>query len=39
MSDKEGAAIDTKFCSPSICMLDPKNSKNINFSLGGHEYI
>ena len=32
-------AIDTVFCSPSICMLDFENSKNIIFSPWGHGYI
>ena len=33
--DKEGAVVDTVFCPPSICLPDPKNSKNINFSSWG----
>ena len=32
-------AVDTVFCSPSICMLDFENSKNIIFSPWGHGYI
>jgi len=27
MLDKEGVVVDTIFCPPSICMLDPKTSK------------
>ena len=32
ISDKERVIVDTVFCLPSICVLDPKNSKNIIFS-------
>ena len=32
--DKEGANVNTVFCPPSICMPDPENSKNVNFSPG-----
>jgi len=39
MSDKEGAAIDTVFCPPSICVPDHKKSKNIIFSPWGRENI
>ena len=35
----EVPAIDTVFCPPLICILDPENSKNIIFSLWGHEYM
>ena len=35
MWDKERATIDTIFCLPSICVLDPENSKNINYSPRG----
>ena len=31
MSDKEAAIVDTVFYLPSICMLNPKNAKNVNF--------
>ena len=31
--------VDTVFCSPSICMLEPENSKNIIFSPWGHRRI
>ena len=31
--------VDTVFCSPSICMLDFENSKNIIFSPWGHGNI
>ena len=34
MSDKEGVVVDIVFCSPSICVPDPKNPK-ISFSLHG----
>ena len=39
MSNKERAAIDIVFFSPSICMLDPKNLKNIKFYPRGHGII
>ena len=31
--------VDTVFCSSTICVLDSKKSKNIVFSLWGHENI
>ena len=36
MLDKEGVAIDTVFCSLSICMPNPEYSKNIIVSPWGH---
>ena len=39
MSDKEGVAIDTAFCLPSICVPNLEKSKNIIFSPWGHENI
>jgi len=40
MLDKEGAATETVFCPPLICMLDPENSKkNIKFSSWGYRSI
>jgi len=39
MSNKEGAVVDIVFCLALICMLDPKNSKNIIFSPWGHGNI
>ena len=39
MSNKEGAAVDTIFSLPMVCLLDPENSKNIIFSPWGHENI
>ena len=39
ISDKEGAAVDTVFCLPSICVPNPKKPKNIIFSPLGHENI
>ena len=39
MSDKEEEAIDTIFCPPSICIPDPKKSKNIIFSPQGSRNI
>ena len=32
-------AVDTEFCLPSICVLDPKKSKNIIFSPWGRKNI
>ena len=32
-------AVNTVFCLPSICMPNPKNSKNVNFSPGDHGNI
>ena len=31
--------VDIVFCQPSICVLDPKNPKNIIFSPWGHKNI
>ena len=31
ISDKEGAVVVTVFYLLSICVLNPKNSKNVNF--------
>ena len=39
MSDKEGVAVDTVFCLPSIYVPDPKKSKNITFSSWGRKNI
>ena len=39
MSDKVGAAVDTLFCPPLICVLDLEKSKNIIFSPWGRENI
>ena len=39
MLDKERAAVDTVFCPLSIYVLDPEKSKDIIFSLWGHENI
>lgn len=33
MLEKEGVDVDSIFCPPLICMSNPKNSKNTNFSL------
>ena len=35
MSNKERANVDAIFCLPLICVLDPKNSKNVNISPRG----
>ena len=39
MSNKEGAAVDTIFCSSLICMPDPEKSQNIIFSPWGRKNI
>jgi len=39
MLDKVGVTIDIVFCLPLICVSDPKNFKNINFSPWGQENI
>ena len=39
MSDKEGATVNTVFCSPLICVPNPEKSKNVIFSPWGCEDI
>ena len=39
VSNKEGVAVDTVFCLPSICVPDLQKPENIIFSQWGHENI